>query len=47
MNDKKVVIPNYFEPFIRKNILIRSGILKNTKNHFVCKGDGDLERPNV
>ena len=46
-NNKKVVIPYYFEPFIKKNVLIRSGILKNTKNQFVCKGDGDVERPNV
>jgi hypothetical protein len=42
----KVIIPNYFEPFEKKNITLRVGYKCDSKyNYFVCKGDGDQDRP--
>ena len=42
----KVIIPNYFEPFEKKNITLRLGYQCDEKfNYFVCKGDGDQDRP--
>ena len=47
-NDQ-IIIPNYYEPFLRKNIKIKYGILKNKNiNKFkIFKADGDQERPNI
>lgn len=40
------VIPNYFEPFVQKNIEIH--ISTNIKGSFrMFKGDGDQDRPNI
>ena len=45
MNDD-IVIPCYFEPFCRKNILIRFAYKLPKDSHFtVFKGDGDREFP--
>jgi hypothetical protein len=38
------IIPNYFEPFIRKNIDI--WYTSSDKNTLLFKGDGDQDRPN-
>lgn len=44
----KLIIPNYFEPFIQKNIKINYAFLsKNrSKNLYFFKGDCDQDRPN-
>ena len=46
--NKKQIIPNFFEPFIKKNDKTKICILRNNyqKNLIICKGDGDQERPN-
>ena len=46
---KKIIIPNYYEPFVQKNIKIRYGILfkKNKRNYVFFKSEGDSERPNI
>jgi len=44
---KNIIIPNYFEPFIRRNIDIKYFTdLKNLKNLRIFKSDGDQDRPN-
>ena len=42
----KVIIPSYFEPFVKKNVTLRLGLKCDNKyNYFICKGDGDQDRP--
>ena len=44
---KNIIIPNYFEPFIRRNVDIKYFTdLKNLKNLRIFKSDGDQDRPN-
>ncbi|WP_440938414.1 hypothetical protein [Candidatus Pelagibacter sp.] len=45
---KKEVVPNYFEPFIKKNIKIRFAFQTFDKffNPFFVRGDCDQDRPN-
>ena len=44
---RKEVIPSYFEPLIKKNILHMCGSNERFyTNMFIFKGDGDSERPN-
>jgi len=46
--DNSVIVPNYFEPFVQKNIpLLFSYKLSNNKNIRIFKGDGDQDRPNL
>lgn len=46
--DKNMIIPNFFEPFIKKNIKVNFAILtKKTTKFFLFKGDCDQERPNI
>jgi len=42
----KVIIPDYFEPFKKRNVTLRVAYKCDNKyNYFVCKGDGDQDRP--
>ena len=42
----KVIIPSYFEPFEKKNVTLRLSLKCDKKyNYFICKGDGDQDRP--
>ena len=46
---KNLVVPDYYEPFIRKNINLMYGYMckYNKKNKVrILKGDGDQDRPN-
>ena len=45
---KNLVVPNYFEPFINKNIKINFAYEKKSKikNVYFFKADGDQDRPN-
>jgi hypothetical protein len=49
LNSKqKIIIPNYFEPFVRDNIpLLFSYKLDKNTNIRIFKGDGDQDRPNL
>ena len=49
-SQKKIIVPNYFEPFENKNneLLFAYKNIKNLKSKFIiCKGDGDQDRPNL
>lgn len=42
------LIPNYFEPLIKKNITLELCVFNNNfKNYIFFKGDGDQDRPNL
>ena len=46
--NKNIIIPNFFEPFMKKNIRINFAILqKKTTKLLLFKGDCDQERPNI
>jgi hypothetical protein len=42
----EIIIPNYFEPFIQKNIEIEF-VYKATYPYVIFKGDADQDRPNI
>lgn len=45
--DSTVIIPNYFEPFVRENSPILACFRTTEATPFiVCKADGDQDRPN-
>lgn len=44
--ESSTIIPNYFEPFERKNVAIVSG-LDSDDGYVIFKGDGDQDRPNM
>ena len=45
--NKDIVVPNYFEPYIKSNTLIRYGVFYRSKKekYNLFKGEGDAERP--
>lgn len=45
-NDSDVVIPNYFEPLVMRNIAI-SYVTDRSDEPFFMRGDGDQDRPSV
>jgi len=45
--NKKIVIPNYYEPFLKKNISLRFAFYPKNKFCPIFKGDGDQDRPNL
>ena len=48
LREGNTIIPNYFEPFERRNVILDYAFRNNTKRHFVIvKGDGDQDRPSV
>ena len=42
----EIIIPNYFEPFVQKNILIKAAY-KSPYNYIMFKADSDQDRPNL
>lgn len=47
-NSTKIIIPNYFEPFEKRNIALKGVIYsKKEKNYTFFKGDADQDRPNI
>ena len=40
------IIPNYFEPFVQKNVDIWF-FCKQHEQYLICKADGDQDRPNI
>ena len=46
--DGDIVIPNYFEPFVKNNVEINWAFkLSNNDHFFAFKADGDQDRPNL
>ncbi|MEH7504134.1 hypothetical protein V7152_19330, partial [Neobacillus drentensis] len=41
------IIPNYFEPFEKKNVDIHFSTNVNENKYYIFKGDGDQDRPNL
>ena len=41
-----IIIPNYFEPFVNRNIDIMISFKSNYKDYIVFKADSDQDRPN-
>jgi hypothetical protein len=47
IKSKKIVIPNYFDPFLKENIPIYFYVNKKLNSNLrIFKGDGDQDRPN-
>lgn len=44
--NKDIIIPNYFEPFIKKNIRLNFAFYPKKRVNLIFKGDCDQERPN-
>ena len=48
MNDESIIIPNYFEPFVRDNCILQGfHVAKNVDNCVFFKADADQDRPNI
>lgn len=47
INAEDIVIPNYFEPFEKRNIKIEFAYKSSVENYVVFKGDSDQDRPNI
>lgn len=45
--DEEIIIPNYFEPFERRNIKIEFAYKTPFDNYTIFKGDSDQDRPNI
>jgi len=44
--NKKEIIPDFFDPFLKKNIKLLYGLKNKKKNFLLFKADGDRDRPN-
>lgn len=44
--DDENIIPNYYEPFVQKNVDIYF-FATGSENALICKADGDQDRPNI
>jgi len=47
LRDSQIIIPNYFEPFLRENIDIAFAYKSKMSNYIIFKGDSDQDRPNI
>ena len=45
-NNDHEVIPNYFEPFLKKNVSIEFAYKAKENNYAIFKADSDQDRPN-
>ena len=45
--DGETIIPQYFEPFERRNVVIYGGLDSDNQGYVIFKGDGDQDRPNI
>lgn len=46
-SDSDLIIPNYFEPFLRENVDILFAYKSTKPDYVIFKGDSDQDRPNV
>jgi hypothetical protein len=44
--DKKIVIPNYFEPFVKENVQMYYAYYNRSRPLVIYKADSDQDRPN-
>lgn len=44
--NKKEIIPDFFDPFLKKNVELLYGVKNKKKNFLLFKADGDRDRPN-
>ena len=44
---KNIIIPNYFEPFEKRNIKLKFSYFPNNQKMYLFKGDCDQDRPNL
>ena len=42
-----IILPNYFEPFEKRNVIMEVAYKANYDNYVAFKGDSDQDRPNV
>lgn len=47
LRNSDTIIPNYFEPFLQKNIDILFAYKSNNADYVIFKGDSDQDRPNI
>lgn len=47
LKEKDEIVPNYFEPFEKKNVLVNVAYKANYQNYTFFKGDSDQDRPSV
>jgi len=45
--DSETIIPNYFEPFVKKNVKIEFAVNTNYDEYIIFKGDSDQDRPSI
>lgn len=45
--DGSTILPNYFEPFEQKNVILDVAFKSNYNEYVVFKADGDQDRPNI
>jgi hypothetical protein len=46
--EKDIIIPHYFEPFLKKNISLDYAYINKTEESYTLfKADGDQDRPNL
>lgn len=43
----EAVVPNYFEPFVRKNVDLMFAVKTDVEGYRIFKGDSDQDRPNL
>ena len=47
LNQEEIIVPNYFEPFEKKNVKLEIAYKSKSDNYVAFKGDSDQDRPNV
>lgn len=47
LKNSEIIIPNYFEPFLQKNIDILFAYKSKNPDYIIFKGDSDQDRPNI
>jgi len=45
--NNEIIVPNYFEPFVRENVNIRFAHNTSYDEYVIFKGDSDQDRPNL
>lgn len=45
--EEGMIIPNYFEPFLRQNVDVKSAYKTDGENYVIFKADGDQDRPSL
>ena len=46
-DNSPLILPNYYEPFVKENTKILSAFKSHSSNAFIFRADGDQDRPNI